>query len=119
MLPHVISWKGWGLAVGLLTVLWIFIVVVTFVMIGSYYPDTFYTPDKAEANAMSWRMMAACFALSAASVQLVSLHRNQLRQKAPDAIPPDEFMYISLKYWPYILAAAALGMFIWSFFPQD
>lgn len=118
ILPHVISWKGWGLAVGLLTILWLFIVVGAFIVIGSVYPDTFYTPDKAEADALAWRMIAACFGLSAASVLLVSRHRSQLRQKAPDAVPPDEFMHLSLKFWPYILAAVALGMFIRSLFPQ-
>lgn len=119
ILPHVISWKGWGLAVMLLTILWLFIVVGAFVVIGSVYPDSFYTPDKAEADAMAWRMIATCFALSAASVLLVSRHRNLLRQKAPDAVPPDEFMHLPLRFWPYILAVVALGMLVRSFFPQD
>jgi len=120
LLPTLIFWKGWGLSVMLVTVLWFFAVFGTLVAIDGIYPDSLYTPDKAKAVAYAWRLVALTFSLSAASILLVSRHRirkiaraaGTMTREAPAVSQPDEFMFIPLKYWPYILAACSLGALV-------
>jgi hypothetical protein len=113
--PHFVHWRGWGLAVPLVTIFWLFEVVGAFLTIDAIYPDSLYTPDKAQAAADAWRMIAASLALSAASLFLISRQRSRRASKA--AVPsPDEFMWIALKFWPPIVAVFALATLVWSFF---
>jgi len=108
----------------LLTVMWFFIVVGTFVAIDAFYPNSLYMPDKAVAAAFAWRLIALSFGLSAVSVLVASRHRSRQRAKPADpfakeprpAQQPDEFMWIALRFWPYILGACSLAALAWSFF---
>ncbi len=116
VLPHYISWKGRGFAVPLLTILWFTLSVGALIVIDGVYPNAIYTPDKAKAAAMATRLVAAAFGLSAINVLLYSARRDRQRRKPGANLPPDEFMYVPLKFWPYVLAVCSLGTFVWSFF---
>lgn len=113
MLPHHISWQGRGLAVPLVTIAWFFITGGAFIAVVSLHPDTPYIPDEIEATAAAWRLVAGTLGLSAASVLLISL-RCQKRQQSIPGLPPDEFMYLPLKFWPHILTASSLAAWGWS-----
>jgi hypothetical protein len=114
MLPHHISWQGRGFAVPLITSAWFFITVGSMIAAVSLHPDSPYIPDETEALAAAWRLVAGTLALSAASVLLFS-HRCQKRHQSVPGLPPDEFMYLPLRFWPTILAACALGTWGWSY----
>lgn len=119
MLPHHISWKGWGLAVPLLTIFWIILSVASMLIFDDLYPGSLYTPDKAVAAASAWRLMASAFGVSTISVLLVQRHRRQQREKPGSNVSTDEFMYLPLRFWPSILAACTIGTFAWSFFVRE
>lgn len=112
-LPVHISWQGRGLVVPLVTIAWFCITTVSFIVIVSMHSDSPYIPDEAEALAAAWRLVAGTLGLSAASVLLVSL-RCQKRQQLIPGLPPDEFMYLPLKFWPAILAACSLAAWGWT-----
>jgi len=115
VVPHFVHWRGWGLAVMLVTILWLFAVVGAFLAVDAFFPDSLYTPDRAQAAADAWRMIAASLGLSAATLFLISRHRTRKASKAASP-STDEFMWISLKFWPPIVAFFALTALAWSFF---
>ncbi len=114
-----ICWKGWGWLVFFGTFAWLF--AISGLIIGT---DFFYEPDKAKAAALTERMFAIGFALSAMSVFLVARYRGSRFRKFVDpgsgqtfSIPNvDEFMFIRMKYWTPVLAVVAVGLLIRSFF---
>ena len=96
----------------LVTIAWFCITVGSFIAVVNLHPDSPYIPDKIEAEAAAWRLVAGTLGLSAATVLLVSL-RCQKRHQSTPGLPPDEFMYLPMKYWPPILAACSLAAWAW------
>ena len=106
----ILHWRGWGLSVFLLFVFWIWVAIALVIAISPYEPDR----HKADID-VEWGF-AALFALYAMSVWAVIAYRRQsLRRKAPpglftaeSTLPGDEFVFVPLIYWPYILLAVML-----------
>jgi hypothetical protein len=92
-------WRGWGISVALFFLLWIVLGVGW--AIGSGY----HQPDAVRASLTIQWGLAAIVLLTALSVLAASLWR---RAKVPPG--HDEFMYLRLEFWPYILAVIALGV---------
>ena len=113
-----IFWRGWGIWVFVVTIVWIFIGIGLLISSGTYEPDA------AKAAADIDRLIALCLILSAASVFFLARYRERKPSKVADSatgqihlVPhADEFMFIRMKYWPHILIAFSVGMFIKSFF---
>lgn len=96
-------WRGWGIAVFLIPFLWIFILIG--VMAGAGY----YEPDSVKAAAAVDRLFALAFALSGVSVFLI------VRYRARKGRNYDDFMFIPMKYWPWLLGLVTLGFVVASF----
>ena len=92
-------WRGWGISVILLFLLWL--VVATAGSIA-WAP---FQPDKIKASLDVQWGLAGIVLVTAASVFGVSVWR---RHSAPPG--HDEFMYLRLEFWPYILVVLALGL---------
>ncbi len=114
-----IFWRGCGWFVFFGTFAWIFVLMII-VMSG---PNS-YQPDKVKAAMETDQLFGLAFALSALSVFIIARYRESRPRKVTDpatgeiSLLPriDEFMFIRMKYWTYVLVAAAVGMFIKSFF---
>ena len=110
-------WRGWGFFVFFGTFAWIFL------LIGIMIATDSYEPDEAKAAAGTDLLFALAFILSAASVFLLARYRKNTPGKVVDPstgkihlVPHvDEFMFIRMKYWTYVLVAAAVWMFVKSF----
>jgi hypothetical protein len=89
-------WRGWGILVFFRPFVWIFILLGVLLGSGSQ-------PDPAKAAAAVDRMFALAFALSAATVLFIARYRERTAPKR------DDFMFIPMKYWPWLLGVAALG----------
>lgn len=100
-------WRGWGITVFFIPFVWIFILVG--VMLGMDY----YEPDPVKAAAATYRMFALAFALAAVTLFLIMRYRTRV---APDR---DDFMFIPMKYWTWIVAVGAIGLYGASFFATD
>jgi hypothetical protein len=110
-----LHWRGWGISVALLFVIWIFVVIALVVFAEPYEPD----PHKAKL-AVQW-LFAAMFGLYALSVLAVVQYRRRHPSAAGTLDDPhtDEFMFIRLDLWPYILlsVAAVLAGASWLDYP--
>jgi hypothetical protein len=93
----VLFWRGWGLGVFLLFAFWIF------VLIGVVVVASPYQPDRLKAGLEVQWLFALLFLLHAASVFALALYR---RRTVADR-RADEFMFLRLALWPYILLAIA------------
>ncbi len=96
-------WRGWGILVFFIPFLWIFILIGVLIGSGAYEPD----PVKAAAG--TDRLFAFAFALASASVFLI------VRYRARKGLNYDDFMFIPMKYWPWLLGLAALALVVASF----
>ncbi len=113
-----IFWRGWGILVFIITFVWIFI------LIGIMIAAEFYEPDAVKAAVYTDRLFSLSFILSAISVLFLSRYRDRKPYEVVDPstgkidlVPhTDEFMFIPMKYWTYIIAAISVGIFIKSFF---
>jgi len=111
-------WRGWGILVFVVTFAWIFI------LIGFMIASGYHEPDAAKAAAYTDRLFAQAFLLSAVTVFFLARHRENTPVKVVDPatgqtlwVPKiDDFMFIRMKYWAYVLAAGAAAMFIKSYF---
>ncbi len=111
-------WRGCGILVLIITFAWIF------VLIGVMIATESHDPDPIKAAAFVDRLFAMAFLLSSASVFLLARYRENRPAKVVDPatyethlIPHiDEFMFIRIKYWGYVLIAASIYMFVRSFF---
>jgi len=111
-------WRGWGFLVFFGTFAWIFL------LIGIMIAMDYHEPDEAKGAAVTDLLFALAFILSAASVFLLARYRENHPGKVVDPstgeihlVPHvDEFMFIRMKYWTYVLVACAAWMFIRSFF---
>jgi hypothetical protein len=111
-------WRGWGFWVYGITFGWMFILIGIMIATGSHEQDA------AKAAAFTDRLFGLSFILSALSVFLLSRYRNNTpHQKIDpstgrvDLIPNhDEFMFIPMRYWTYLLAVISGCAFIKSFF---
>ena len=72
-----------------------------------------YEPDAAKAAATVYRMGALAFALATVTLWAISRYRSRV---APGR---DEFIFIPMKYWTYVIGAGAIAMFVASFFAAD
>jgi hypothetical protein len=100
----IMFWRGWGILVFFVPFVWIFILVG--VMIGWDY----YEPDPAKAAAMAYRLVALALALATVTLWAISRYRSRV---APSR---DEFTFIPMKYWTWVVAAGALAAVVASFF---
>jgi hypothetical protein len=106
----ILHWRGWGLSVFLLFVLWVWVLIVLLLALSPY------EPDKHKATIGAEWAFAGLFALHAMSVWAVVAYRRwSLKRRAPPALfttesklPGDEFSFVPLIYWPYILLAVML-----------
>ena len=113
-----IFWRGWGILVFLVTFGWIFL------LIGIMIATEYHEPDEAKGAAVTDLIFALALILSAASVFLLTRYRDNTPGKVVDPatgeihlVPhADEFMFIPMKYWTYVLVAFSAWMFIRSFF---
>ena len=105
-----IFWEGKGWTVLLIMFGWIFF--LTGIMIATAPPE-----GDPNAAANTDRLFALAFVLSAATVYYMDWRRGRRRaqiaasKKAEEAdtiASRDSFMFIPLKYWAYIYAAAAI-----------
>ena len=96
-------WRGWGISVALLFVFWIFVAIALVVFASPYEPD----PRKAML-AVQW-LFAVMFALYTLSIfALVQYRRRHPSVTGTEADShADEFMFIRLDLWPYILLCVA------------
>ncbi len=103
-------WRGWGISVLLFLVLWLFVAIG--VTIGTNY----HQPDpKLLSKEMDWGA-AIVFALAAGSVFATALYRKSHPRKIVDpqtanvTLAPhiDDFYYIPLQFWSYILAVGVI-----------
>ena len=99
-----IVFRGWGSLVFFVPFAWMFVLI--FIMIGWGY----YEPDPAKAAATVYRMGSLALALAAVSLWAISRYRSRV---APSR---DEFSFVPMKYWTYVIAVGALAAFIASFF---
>jgi hypothetical protein len=113
-----IFWRGWGIWVFVVTIVWIFIAIGMLLSTGAY------EPDEAKAAADIDRLVALSLIVSAATVFFLARYRDNRPSQVVDSatgqthlIPHvDEFMFIRMKYWTHILIVFSIGMFIKSFF---
>ncbi len=113
-----IFWRGWGILVFIIAFASIFIGIGIMISSGTY------EPDEAKATAYVYRLFALCLILSAACVFFLARYRDNTPSKVADPatgqihlVPHvDEFMFIRMKYWPHILVAFSVFLFIRSFF---
>jgi len=111
-------WKGWGFWVYGITFGWLFILIGIMIAIDSH------DPDAAKAAAFTDQLFGLSFMLSALSVFVLSRYRdNTPHQKIDPSTGSidlihnhDEFMFIPMRYWSYILAVISAVFFIRSFF---
>jgi hypothetical protein len=96
-------WRGWGILVFFVPFLWIFILAGVLIGSGAY------EPDPVKASAAIDRLFALAFALAGASVFLI------VRYRARKGINYDDFMFIRMKYWAWLLGLVALGLVVASF----
>ena len=94
----VLFWRGWGLGVFLLFVFWMF------ALMGFVLTSSPYQPDPVKAGLDAQWLFAAMFLLYAASVFALAVWR---RRTVADP-RADDFMFIPLGLWPYILLAIAV-----------
>jgi hypothetical protein len=99
-----IFWRGWGILVFFIPFLWIFILIAVALGSGAYEPD----PVKAAVDID--RMFALAFVLAAATVFPIARYRERTAPKR------DDFMFIPMKYWTWVLTVVALGFLVASFF---
>jgi hypothetical protein len=99
-----IFWRGWGILVLLVPFAWIFLIVGIMIGIG------YYDPDEARVAALIYRLGALAFALSAICLYPI------VRYRARVAPGQDEFSFVPMKYWTYVLAAVAVALLAASFF---
>ncbi len=92
-------WRGWGISVALFFLLWIAAGVGLLIGSGSYEPD-----QTKVAMGIQWGL-AVVLALTAASVFATAAWR---RRRVPSG--HDDFMFLPLEFWPYILVVIALGV---------
>ncbi len=111
-------WRGWGILVFFIPIVWIFIAIGIMISSGSY------EPDEAKATADIYRLFALCLIVSAACVFFLARYRDKTPGKVVDPstgqihlVPHvDEFMFIRMKYWTHILVGFSVVLFIKSFF---
>ena len=97
-------WRGWGILVFVVPFAWIFVLIG--VVIGMDYHE----PDPGKVAVMIYRLGALAFALAAVTLLAVERYRSRA---APGA---DDFAFIPMTYWPWLVTAGALGLFVASFF---
>ncbi|HEY1632896.1 MAG TPA: hypothetical protein VGF56_16380 [Rhizomicrobium sp.] len=93
----VLFWRGWGLGVFLLFVFWMF------ALIGFAVVAQPYQPDRTKAGLDVQWLFALLFLLHAASIAALALYRRRTGARR-DA---DEFMFLRLAVWPWILLVPA------------
>jgi hypothetical protein len=107
--------RGWGISVALLFVFWTFIASALVVIATPYEPDS----RKAMLD-VQW-LFTGVFALQGLSVFAVVQYRRRHPSVAGTADDPhaDEFLFIRLDWWPYILlsVAALFGGASWLGYP--
>jgi hypothetical protein len=102
-----IVFRGWGWTV-------FFIGIACFVagLVGASAldPGSSATHTAAQRTTDGWRATALCFAIEAPIIWIIAAVRER---GGPGR---DDFSYIPLKYWPYILGVLAIAAFVASLF---
>jgi hypothetical protein len=97
-----IFWRGWGVAVALLFVFWVFVLIALVLITSPYEPD----PRRATLG-VQW-LFAGMFTLHALSVFAVVRYRRGRPTAEAGSVPhDDDFMFIRLAWWPLILLGVA------------
>jgi hypothetical protein len=110
-------WRGWGISVFFFLVLWLF------VAIGITIGTNHYQPDPKVLTKEMYLGSALIIALTAASVFAAALYRKSHPRKIIDPqtqsvmlVPHiDDFYYIPLQIWSYILAVGAIVLAVLGF----
>jgi hypothetical protein len=105
----ILFWRGWGFSVALLFVFWIFALIFFVALADPYQLDM-----RKAGLEVQW-LFAAMFALHAASVYAVVWYRRTHPRTYVDpaslatvVVPhADDFMFIRVRFWPWILLAVA------------
>ena len=93
--------RGWGFSVLLLFAFWVWVLIALVVIISPYEPN-----QHRAAIQVQWAF-AAMFAAHALSVLGVAIYRRKRRGPAETGAV-DEFMYLRLDVWPFILLAVSI-----------
>jgi hypothetical protein len=95
------QFRGWGFSVLLLFAFWVWVLIALVVIISPY------EPDQHRAALQVQLAFAAMFAAHALSVLGVAIYRRKRRRYAEMGVV-DEFLYLRLDVWPYILLAVSM-----------
>jgi len=101
-----IFFRGWGSLVFFVPFIWIFILVGIMIGTGTYEPDA------AKLNVMMYRGAALALTLSAVTLWFICNYRSRV---APGR---DEFSFIPMKYWTWVVLAGAVVVLALSYFPN-
>lgn len=100
----VIFWRGWGILVLFAPLIWMVALLMVMVFSGYHEPD----PERAAATL--YRMGAAGLALATINLWLVVCYRERV---APGV---DQFIFVPMKHWIYVIGFCATAAFVASFF---
>ena len=108
----ILFWRGWGIAVLGVWILWLLLLTWMAFTFGGRQPDAVTATE-----AVDW-LFGLSFAMAALSVLGIDRYRHGHPRAIVDPVTGqtmlvphlDDFMFMRLRVWVYILLAAALGM---------
>jgi len=102
-------WRGWGLNVFFVPVLWFFVLIVVLDPGGSGFFGAFVANwiRAITVHANGYHFFALVLALSAVSLLLITRYRS--RRVGPNI---DQLYFIPVKYWAYGFGLGAVGLVI-------
>jgi hypothetical protein len=101
----VLIWRGWGILVLFAPLVWMLAAVLALAASG------YHEPDPLKGAATVYRLGAAGLALATITLWIVERYRSRV---APGV---DQFLFVPVKYWIYLIALCTLAVFVLSFFP--
>jgi hypothetical protein len=105
---HYKGWGGWVLAALLF---WLIVVMAGIPLIARYLPDADRLDRNVDLTCALYCAVCAVTVYVVDRVRAAQLSRTKRETTGPVVEPgerDDEFLYIAMTYWPYILAAGAL-----------
>ncbi len=101
----VVFWRGWGILVFFIPVVWLIAVLLGVVL------SEWHEPDTLKAMAMIYRLCAAAIAAATVNLWLIVRYRERT---APGV---DSFIFVPMRYWTYVVALFVPILLVLSFFP--
>ena len=101
----VVFWRGWGILVLFVPLIWLLVGALTPVFLDVH------VEDHELAAALVYRTGAAALALATVTLWLVTRYRERV---APGV---EQFTFIPMKYWTPVIALGALAALVASFVP--